>query len=317
MKAVYTSFLLASLCAASSHSQELRKLTTFPTSSEVSSVALCGQSGLAAALGRDGAITVFRLASAEAVTKRPAEAGLGILACSPDGKLLATSKGDETVVIADVSGTSLRKFAIAGQRVGGLTFSPDSSMLAVQLYESPTQLWDVPHGTLIAKLQTNFSGTGGVDFSPDSSQFATADFDTVVRIYDRSGNLKAKYAGLLVEPFTLGFMPDGKQLVVGGADSKLSFLDTSDGHLLRTLPLGSDPVFAAWPLPGGNSLVTMQVDANSMKHFTFLVWNLATAKSTAMPVDVTKVAGSGVPQKDQAVIFLRDNNNVTEWALPN
>jgi len=317
VKAVFAPFLLAFLCAASSYSQEMRKLITLPTPSVVSSVAVCGQSGLVAALGRDGSITVFRLASSEAVTKRPAEAGLGVLACSPDGKLLATSKGDETVVIADVSGTALRKFAITGKQVGGLTFSPDSSMLAVQLYESPTQLWDVAHGMLIAALQTNFSGSGAVDFSPDSSQFATADFDTVVRIYDRSGNLKAKYAGLLLEPFALSFMPDGKQLVVGGADRKLSFLDASDGRLLRTLPLGADPVFVAWPLPGGNSLVSMHVDANSLKHFTGLVWNLATAKSSAMPVDVGEIVGRGVPQKDQAVIFLRDSNSsVTEWALP-
>ncbi len=240
MKAVGASLLLASLCAVSSHSQDLRKLTTLPTPSEVSSVAVCGQSGLVAALGRDGSITVFRLPSAEAVTKRPAEAGLGILACSPDGKLLATSKGDETVVIADISGTALRKFAIAARQVSGLTFSPDSSMLAVQLYEKPTQLWDVAHGVLIAALQTDFSGTGGVDFSPDGSRFATADHDT------------------------------------------------------------------------------MHVDANSVTHYTFLVWNLATAKSRAMPVDVSKVVGTGVPQKNQPVIFLRDSgSSLTEWALPN
>ena len=317
MKAVLASCLLASLCAAPSHSQELRKLITLPTPSEVRSVAVCGQSGLAAALGRDGSITVFRLASAEAIIKRPAETGLRILACSPDGKLLATSKGDETVVVADLSGAALRKFAIAGQQVSDLSFSPDSSTLAVRLYEKPTQLWDVAHGTLIAALQTSFSGSGAVDFSPDGSRLATADFDTVIRIYDRSGNLKAKYAGLLLEPFAVSFMPDGKQLVVGGADSKLSFLDASDGHLLRTIPLGSDPVFAAWTLPGGNSLVSMQVDANSLKNFTFLVWNLATAKSTKMPVDFTRIVGSGIPRKDQAVIFLRDSNSsVTEWALP-
>jgi len=112
VKAVFASFLFASLCAVSSNSQELRKLITLPTPSAVSSVAVCGQSGLVAALGRDGSITVFRLASAEVVTKRPAEAGLAILACSPDGKLLATSKGDETaviagVMIADISGTAL------------------------------------------------------------------------------------------------------------------------------------------------------------------------------------------------------------------
>ena len=109
-------------------------------------------------------------------------------------------------------------------------------MLEVQFYESATQLWDIAHDMVIAALQTNFSGGGG--FSPDTSQFATADFDTVVRIYDRSGNLKSKYASLLLEPFTLSFMADGKQLVVGGADSKLSFLDTSDGYLSRTLPTG-------------------------------------------------------------------------------
>ena len=116
MKAVFASFLLASLCAASSHSQGLRKLSTLPTPSEVNTVEVCGQSWLAAALGRDGSMTVFRLASTEAITKRPAEAGLAILACSSDGKLLATSKGDETVVIADLLGTALRKFATTGQR---------------------------------------------------------------------------------------------------------------------------------------------------------------------------------------------------------
>ncbi len=317
MKALFASFLLATLCAAPAHGRELTMLTTLPVSSPVEHVAVCGHSGLAAALGRDGSITVFRPASAEVVTRRPPEAGLSVLACSSDGKLLATSKSDETVVIADVSGTALRRFSMSGKRVADLMFSPDSSMLAVLLYESPAQLWDVAHGTLIAALHTNFSGSARVDFSPDSSRLATADLDTTVRIYDRAGNLKAKYTALLLESFALGFTRDGKQLVVGGADSNLTFLDAADGHLLRTLPTSSDPIVFAWPLPGGNSLLSMHLDANSLKHSTVLVWNLATAKSRALPIDVTKVAGGGEPQKDLPVLFLRDSDtSVTAWVLP-
>jgi WD40 repeat protein len=317
VKAALASLLMASLCAASSHAQEPRKLITLPAPSPVEHVSVCGQTGLAAALGRDGSITVFRLASAQVVTRQPAEAGLSNLDCSSDGKLLATSKGDGNVVIADLSGTALRNFTIAGKQIEHLTFSPDSSMVAVQLHESPTQLWDVAHGTLIAALQTNFSGSNSVDFSPDSSRFATADRDTTVRIFERTGNLKAKYTSLLLESFALSFTPDGKQLVVGGADSKLTFLDPGDGHLLRSIPTGSDAVVFAWPLPGGHSLLSAQVDANSLKRFTTLVWNLDTAKSSEIPIDVKTLAGSGVPQKGLAVIFVRDTDtSVTEWALP-
>lgn len=319
MKAVFASFLLASLCAASSHSQELRKLITLPTPSAVSSVAVCGQSGLVAALGRDGSITVFRLASAEEVTKRRAEAGLGILPCSPDGKLLATSKGDETVMIADVSGTALRKSAITGQRVERLIFSPDSSMLAVQLYESPTQLWDVAHGILIAALQTNFSGSGGVGFSPDSSQFATADLDNVVRIYDRSGNLKAKYAGLLLEPFALSFLPDGKQLALGRADSKLSFLDACDGHLLRTLSTGSDPVFVAWA-PAGRKLAREHASRRKLVetlHFSCLEPRHREIQRNAGRCQQGSRHGSAAEGPGGNLSPRDSNGSVTEGRLPN
>ena len=91
--------------------------------------------------------------------------------------------------------------------------------------------------------------------------FATADGDTSVRIYDRNGKLKATYSDLLLEPFAISFMPDGKQVVIGGADCTLTILDASDAHVVRRLPKQPDPIFAVAALPDGVSLLSVHIDA--------------------------------------------------------
>ena len=292
-------------------------MVTLSTASEVQGVSVCGESGLVAAFSSDGSINVWRLPSGESVGKRPAEDGVSTLACSPDGKWLAIGKGDGSVVITDASGKPVNTLAIAHQGIVGLAFPPDQSVLAVHVRGSPAQLWDPATGVLIAALQTDFGGYSDMAFSPDGALFATADQDTTVRIYDRTGKPKAKYTGLLLEPFALTFMPDGKELVVGGADCTLTFLDASDGHLVRALPKQPDPVFRTAALPSGARLLSLHVDAVSLKRVTTFLWDLRNITPRELPINGSHLKGFGITANHLPLLFTADSkNSLTVWALP-
>jgi WD40 repeat protein len=167
---------------------------------------------LAAGIGAEGSVYVWRLPSGELVNKRPTEDGITALACSPDGKWLAVGERDGSVVITDISGKTAKTLAVASERINYLKLSPDGSLLAARVSDAPARLWNPVQGTPVAVLKTDFSGSRSMAFSPDSSLFATADSDTCIRIYDRSGKLKATYSGFLLEPFAITFI-DGKQIV--------------------------------------------------------------------------------------------------------
>ena len=310
--------LLAAFClAVSAGAQDLHKLITLTTTSEVQDVISCGETGSVAALGSDGSITLWRLPSGEAVRKIAAQAGIRTVACSADAKWLAMGRQDGTVAIADTTGAPIRTLNVARQAIVGLAFSPDKTVLAVRVRNSPAQLWDADKAILIAALHTEFAGSGDMAFSPDGSLFASADLDTAVRIYDRAGRLKAKYTGLLLEPFTISFMPNGRELVVGGADSTLTILDASDGHLVRTLPRQTDPIFGAVVLPSGNEIVSVHVAAAGLNHVTTLLWNLQNDTPRELPVNGSQLKGFGVLENHQAVLFTSDSKtSLSVWALP-
>ena len=309
------SLLLAFLLAGCCNAGDLRKLSTLATSTPVRAVSICGQTGIAAAMSRDGSIAVWRVASGEVVSKRPSDKSVRVLACSADAKQLAFGRSDGSVVIADIDGSIRRTLTLGTQRIDDLAFSPDSAVLAVAIHESPVQLWNPSRGVRIAVLETDFSGTHGMDFSPDGARFATADLDTAVRIYDTSGKLQAKYTGLLLEPFAVSFTPDSRQLMVGGADCTLTFLDASDAHVVSTLPKQPDPVFAAAVLPGEAAL-SLQIDAASLKRFTVLLWDLRTKTARELPIDGRAMVGAGVMANHLPVLFTADSESaLTAWTL--
>lgn len=316
MRAATRALGLLFVAAASTHAQTLRKLVTIATTASIRSVSTCGSSGLAAGLGSDGSVQVWRLATGEAVGKRAAEDGLGALACSPEGNTLAIGRRDGRVLIADASGRTARTLDVAHQEVNRLAFSPDAALLAIGVHQSPAQLWDPAKGRRVAVLETDFSGSESIDFSPDSSLLATADADTAVRIYNRHGKLRAKYWGSLLEPFAISFLPDGKQLVVGGADCTLTLLDASDAHVVRALPKQPDPVFEVAALPDGASLISLHIDAESLKRFTTLHWDLRSGAQRKLPIDGRRLVGFGKTAHRETVLFTADSDSsLTAWVL--
>ena len=297
---------------------ELQKLVTITTLAHIDTVSLCGTSGLAAGLAHGGAVSVWRVPSGEMVSSRAADGRISSLACSPDGKWMALGNANGSVAISEVAGKASKTLAVTDRSITSLMFSPDGSLLAVSPHEAPVQLWNVATGEWIATLQTEFSGTISTDFSPDSSWFATADADTRIRIYDRNGKLRAKYTDLLLEPFAISFTADGKQVIFGGADCILTFLDASSGQVVRHWPKQADPIFMVAALPNGVSLLSLQIDAETLGKFTTTVWDIPSGKARKLAIDGSHIVGGGNGAGGKPLLFTADSDTaLTAWAVPN
>jgi WD40 repeat protein len=309
--------VLISSFAHRAMAEDLRKLVTISTPEKISTVSVCGTTGLVAGAAHDGAIHVWKLPSGEQVASWKSGAPVSALACSFDGKWLAIGDEDGAVKITDPAGKLVRMFAVAHAAVDSVAFAPDGSLLAVGTHENPVQLWNPGTGLRVAELHTDFSGSTSVDFAPDSSLVATADADTAVRIYDPKGKLKASYTGFLLEPFAISFRPNGKEIVVGGADSTLSILSAEDGQLIRRLPKSPDPIFNAVVLPGGGRVLSLQVDAATVRNFSLTLWNLGTNERRDVPVAGNHLIGYGEISNHQPVMFTVDSDSsLTAWAIP-
>lgn len=322
MRRLTCKLVLLTVAAMAAQAQDaplsVGKMVSIATPARIQTVSLCGTTGLVAGLAHGGAVYVWRIPSGQLVASRAAEDGIRSLACSPDGKWLALGRGDGTVAITDASGKTAGRLAVSDRGINDVAFSPDGSLLAANPSGAPVQLWNVEKRKRVAELQTDFSDSAAMTFSPDGARFATPDTDTRVRIYDRSGKLQATYAGFLLEPFAISFTHDSKQVVVGGADCMLTFLDASDGHVLRQLAKQPDPIFWAAALPNGVSVVSLHIDAAALGTFTMLLWDVPAGTPRKLGFDARHMVGFGTSNDDKPLFMTADSDtSLTAWVLSN
>jgi len=117
-------------------------------------------------------------------------------------------------------------------------------------------------------------------FSPDGTLLVTADGDTIIRFYDTSKwKMVHEYRGLTLETFTTAFTPDGKHVLLGGADDRITELDRM-GTQLQRLP--KDTGVTALIAPIGNSgqaiIAYFDGEGRAPDHQSF--WKMASGESS-------------------------------------
>ncbi|HMO65156.1 MAG TPA: WD40 repeat domain-containing protein, partial [Verrucomicrobiota bacterium] len=168
--------------------EALRVVATLESGSKESPPLLFSRDGrtLIAADSPDGAVRLWDTTTWQ--TRgwlRGHRAGVGALALSPDGRLLASASGT-TILLWDLAGGALAEDPVLqgnSGAIGALAFSPDGRTLAAGSFDGPISLWSVPGRQEIGSLKAHLTAVWGTIFSPDGRTLASTSYDYTVRLW--------------------------------------------------------------------------------------------------------------------------------------
>jgi WD40 repeat protein len=204
---------------------------------------------------------IWNLATGEKV--RAANTDAGHVTFSPDGVWMASAGYNAPIELWDVETWQVvQTFEGHTDRVFGIAFSPDSTLLASGSGMGPSdvsdftvRLWGVGGGRGRHVLHGHRGDVHAVTFSPDGTLVASASTDFTVRLWDvQSGEVVHTLHhgdGL----WDVAFSPDGKLLASAGVERQVRLWDVTSGRMLRSFRQ-DDEVMAVAFSPDGTLLAS-------------------------------------------------------------
>ena len=141
--------------------------------------------------------------------------GVGALAFSPDGSLLATGdRGNGNIRLWEArTGRHLDQLRGHTGAVNSLTFDPAASRLISGSSDGTLKVWDLRRRYQPRRLRGHEGEIADVAFRPDGEQLATAGRDGTARLWDRAtGQELARFGCGSERAESVTFFPDGDTL---------------------------------------------------------------------------------------------------------
>ena len=156
---------------------------------------------------------------------------------SPDGKMLASGSGDNTVKLWNTTtGKEIKSLTGHTNGVNGISFSPDGKMLASGSSDNTVKLWDTTTGKETKTLTGHTNSVFGISFSPDGKMLASGSGDNTVQLWNTTTGEEIKsLTGHKNEVNGISFSPDGKMLASGSSDNTVKLWNTTTGKEIKSL----------------------------------------------------------------------------------
>jgi len=157
---------------------------------------------------------------------------------SHDGRLLATSSKDESIVIWErgegSSFTVLEVILAYSESCSALAWSLDGQSL-LSASNCTICLWTLPGLEAQLVLSKHTDAVTSVTWFPDSLHFASAGFDRCICLWKTDGNLLHKWE-LTCRIQDLAATKDGSKLLVVDSDKGVKVFDVASRNVLMSLP---------------------------------------------------------------------------------
>ena len=181
------------------------------------------------------------------------------MAFSPDGQILA-SQSHNTIDLWDLQTEALLDTITKDGISWGVSFSPDSQMIAAIDANGVVLLWDVKTKTLLHTFIA--ARTMSISFSPDSQMIAGTS-RTDVHLWDtKTGDILQEFTGER-RIDSISFSPDSQTLAIA-SQTDVRLWDTETGDLLHTLTGHRGTLWEVAFSPNGQVLAVAGLGAVSL-----------------------------------------------------
>ncbi|MCD9145502.1 WD40 repeat domain-containing protein [Streptomyces albireticuli] len=153
------------------------------------------------------------------------------------GARVATAGYDNQLILWDAAARLPLARASHDHLANQVTFSPDGRYVLSSSSDHTARLWSVPDLKLTAVFADQADDVEMSVFHPTRDLVATASRDALVRVYDFTGALRARFAGHGADVISVEWLGDSGELLSSSDDGTVKRWSLATGGLVSTIDL--------------------------------------------------------------------------------